>query len=140
MNYMKTSWGYVLRLKTGEEIIEIISELVKQENIKYGVVQGIGACTHVNIAYYSMKHQRYMTRSFQGDYEIMSLNGNISWIDNNPKIHLHLMISDDEFRCVGGHLNSALVTATCEVNIFTSERKVNRVVDSETGLFLLDLS
>jgi len=25
------------------------------------------------------------------------------------------------------------------VNIFTSERKVNRIVDSETGLFLLDL-
>ncbi len=52
-------------------------------------------------------------------------------------IHLHINICDKELKSFGGHLNSAIVSATCEIIIDSIQGEVDREFSEEIGLNLL---
>ena len=139
MDIKKTEWGYVIRLYKGEEIVQSLTSFVRDNKISYCTLSGIGACTNANLSYYSMTELVYMKKDFNNYYEIISLQGNIVSNENQTVVHAHILLSDDEFKCFGGHLNKATVTATCEINLFISKEKIKREIDSDSGLNLLSL-
>lgn len=128
------------RISKGEDIFASLIELAKKENIKAAKVSGIGACDYLELSLFNIKEKKYYPKEFKGEYELTSLLGNISIKENAPHLHLHVTISDEECRAFGGHLNKAIVSATCEIFIVTYHLEVNRKFDDETGLYLLDLS
>ena len=48
--------------------------------------------------------------------------------------HLHMSAGDSEGKVFGGHLNRAVVSATCEMVINVIDGVVDRIFDNETGL------
>lgn len=50
-------------------------------------------------------------------FEIVSLTGTINTMDEEFYCHLHMSAGDDKGHVFGGHLNRALVSATCEMII-----------------------
>lgn len=68
--------------------------------------------------------------------EILSLKGNISIKDGEPFLHLHIVLSKEDFTCIGGHLYEAEVFAF-EFEIVEFEgNSFQRGFDEDTGLFL----
>jgi uncharacterized protein len=126
---------YIIRLERGEEIMETLGEFCEQAGIKSGHFSGIGACDQSEIAAYSAADKGYVTKKFEGDYEIISLNGTIS--DEN--IHVHIALSDHNMNMIGGHLNSARISATCEIQLTPGTEPISRFQDEETGLRLFDI-
>ncbi len=51
-------------------------------------------------------------------------------------LHLHITLSDSHCNAFGGHLNSAIVSGTCEVVIGIIEGEVDREFSEEIGLNL----
>ena len=51
--------------------------------------------------------------------------------------HLHMSAGNEKGEVVGGHLNQAYVSATCEMVIRLIDGKVDRAFDEEVGLNLL---
>ena len=49
-------------------------------------------------------------------------------------MHLHISVGDDKGRVFGGHLNSAVISATAEIFIDIIDGKVEREVSKQTGL------
>ena len=49
------------------------------------------------------------------------------------------LLADETGRVIGGHLNEAKVSATCEIFIRRLEGEVERVLDPSIGLNVLDL-
>ena len=45
-----------------------------------------------------------------------------------------MSVGNEKGEAFGGHLNSAVVSATCEMVITVIDGKVDRVYDEETGL------
>jgi len=82
----------------------------------------------------------YSRKSFSGNYEIISLTGNITCRDGEPWPHLHALFGDDQMAVVGGHLDQARVSATFECFITELGGPLNRssVPDPQTGLFLTE--
>ncbi len=139
MKSREVEWGYVLRLFKGEEIISNLSKFVKEQKINYCLLSGIGACTDAKISYYSVQKSKYEETHLSSFYEIISLSGNIISNDNQTVVHAHILLSDNKFQCYGGHLNSAIVTATCEVNLIVSKERIDRQLEEDTKLNLLKL-
>lgn len=140
MQYKKTKFGYLVRLMRGEEIIASLTELAEKERIQSGFLFGLGAVANPKLGYFDLKTKEYQSETFEGEFEIVNLTGNISQLEGKPFIHAHLTISDQECKAFGGHLFSAQVHATGEIAIIDFALPIARKLDQEIGLKLLDLS
>jgi len=52
-------------------------------------------------------------------------------------LHLHITVSNHDLQVYGGHLNSVVISATCEMIIDVIEGEVDRAFSEEIGLNLL---
>ena len=55
-------------------------------------------------------------------------------MDGEYYAHLHMSAGNEKGKVFGGHLNRAVVSATCEMVITVIDGKVDRVYDEKTGL------
>lgn len=140
MEYKRFGNKYVVRLERGEEIVESIKSLAAKEEIHLGSVSGIGAVSKAKIGLFKIGEKEYFSKEFEGDMEVISLVGNISEMDGEVYIHLHIGLCDDSYNMFGGHLNHAYISATGEIIIDVIEGGVDREFSHEIGINLLDLS
>lgn len=134
MEYRKFDKTIVVRLDPGEEILEKIKEVAEKENVKLAKVEALGATNDFTIGAYSIPEKKYYKTDYKGVWEIVSLHGNISTKDGEFYSHIHMGCGDNEGHFVGGHLNRAVISATCEMFITIIDGKVDRMVDEKTGL------
>ena len=52
--------------------------------------------------------------------------------------HIHMSAGNDKGEVFGGHLNKAVVSATCEMVIDIIDGKVDRYFDEEIGFFCVN--
>lgn len=55
-------------------------------------------------------------------------------MDGEFYTHMHMSCGDEKGQVVGGHLNRAVVSATCEIFIYVIDGEVDRIKDEEVGL------
>lgn len=84
--------------------------------------------------------KEYHSNQFYGTFEIVSLTGTISQKEDKVYLHVHMSAGDDKGNVFGGHLNSAIVSATAEIVIRFINGTVNRRFDEEIGLNLFQFS
>ena len=138
MQYRVFGDPYVVRLQRGEEVLACLRELCEKESISLGTVSAIGAVNHVVVGVYRVDEQKYVANTFDGVMELTSLMGNITEKDGEPYLHLHATFGDLTGKVIGGHLNEAVVSATCELFVRKVEGHVGRRLDPETGLNIFD--
>lgn len=136
MNFVKFKEKYILRLDKGEEIVSTLKRFCQINNIKLGIVSGIGAVNKATIGLFATDTKKYHSIDLNGDHEITSLLGNISTMDGETYLHLHINLSDEEYNVKGGHLSSAIISATGEFIIESIAGKVEREFNEEIGLNL----
>lgn len=130
---------FVVRLEIGDEIIDSLSNLSVQENIKAATVQGLGAVDKIDIGYYSTEDKIYHTAEYNKQMEMITLNGNISVKDGEPYLHLHAAFSDERYSMIAGHLNKAYISITAEIFVTVLNGEINRTVSKQTGLNIFDI-
>ena len=140
MKYKRNNNKVFISLETGDEIIESITNVLKIEKIYSGMINGIGAISQVELGFYNIESKEYKKESFNYDYELTSLMGNITLKDKVPFVHIHINMSDDNFKVSGGHLFSAVTAATAEVIILLNEQTIKRELDKNVGLYLWDFN
>ena len=136
MEYRKFNNTYVVRIDKGEEILKSIKNIALSENIKLASVNALGATDDFTVGVYNVEEKKYYSNSFKGAYEIVSLTGSINTMNGEFYTHIHMSASDREGKTFGGHLNSAYVSATCEMIITVIDGIVDRKKDEITGLNL----
>ena len=137
MNYKKFGDKVFVRIDRGEEIVETLKQVCKKLNINAGTISGIGATDKVTIGLFDVKTKKYHSKELTGDHEIAPIYGNISTMDNEVYLHLHVNLCNVEHKSFGGHLTSAVVSATFEGVIDIINGKINRELNSDIGLNLI---
>lgn len=137
MEYRKFKDKYIIRLEKGEEIIKSLTELCEKEDIKLGRVTGIGATNKAKIGLFDVENKEYHSTELKGDMEITNLSGNITRKGEEVYLHLHITLCDENNRALGGHLNFAFISATCELIVDVIEGYVDREFNEEVGLNIL---
>ena len=64
------------------------------------------------------------------------MHGTISTMDGKYYAHLHMSAGDDSGKVFGGHLNRAVISATCEMVINIIDGAIDRYADADIGLNL----
>jgi len=139
MKYKRLGNRVLIRVDKGEEIVDALKHVCKNLDIGFGSITGIGATDNVTIGLLNTKTKKYQSKRFTGDHEISSLVGNVTMMDGDVYLHLHVTICNAEHIAFGGHLTSAVVSATFEGIIAIIEGQVNRTFDHTVGLNLLQL-
>lgn len=138
MEYRKFDDTYVVRLNKGEEVIESLKDLCKNENIELAEITGLGASNLVEIGVFNVNTKEYNTKIFEGMFEITSLIGNVTRKDGEVYLHIHINFGDEEGLVKGGHLVRSIISATSEIVVRRINGKVGRKLSNEIGLNLLE--
>lgn len=136
MEFKKFGDKYVIRLDKGEEVVESLKKFCRDEKVNLGFIKGIGATNKAVVGLFDTDTKQYISAELKGNYEITSLLGNISTMNGEVYLHLHINLADKEHKTYGGHLNSAIISATGEILVETIEGKVDREFSKDIGINL----
>jgi len=128
------------KLSYGCDLLEELTNLCIDRDIKLGKIVAIGAVQKACIGFYSQNKREYEFLNFNKPSEILNLTGNISIKDDKPFVHAHITLADETGSAYGGHLASDTIVFACEFIIqpFDGPGFI-RGMDDETGLPLWDM-
>ena len=138
MEYRAFGNRYMVRMDPGEEILTEVTALCEAENIRLGEFRALAAVNHLELAVYDVAEKKFYRSSMDGAFEVTSLFGTISEKDGSVYLHAHLSATGADGSAVGGHLNAAEVSGTCEMVLEAFEGHAGRRYDEATGLNVLE--
>jgi len=115
---------YMGRLEKGDDLLNELIRIVKENNITTGIIKVIGAVQNAKIGYYDQKEEEYKYNKFDKGMEIVSCLANVSILEGEPFVHAHIILADEEGRCYGGHLAEG-------TKVFASEFYIHSLKGSE---------
>ena len=139
MKYKRVDDKIFVSIDKGELVNQKLLEVSQKEELNSGWINGLGAISDIEIGYWDIEEKIYVKKNFNDDYELLSLIGNVSLVDNKPFIHTHISFSDTEFKVFGGHLFDAEVIAAAEFCIFMSDYHLHRELNCNIGLSLWNI-
>lgn len=139
MKFADYSRGYILKLEKGEELLETLGAFVAQKRLPSAFFQGIGTIENVELGYFNSTKKTCIQKSFNSQYELLSLSGNVSIESDIPFVHAHVVLSDDKFQSIGGHLLKGTVTLTAEIFLFPVDMALIRKSNEKLNFKELEL-
>ena len=137
MEYKRFQDRIVARIDRGEEIHAQLKELALREQIRLAEVSALGAVNDFTVGVFKTDERKYYANHFTGSFEIISLTGTITTQDGAYYAHLHMSAGNDKGEVFGGHLNEAIVSATCEMVVNVIDGTVERAFSEDVGLNLM---
>ncbi len=140
MESKKVDQKFWLRIDKGEKFPQKLIEFAIKNGLKTAQVKGIGAIKNPLLSYYIPKKNSYKEKQLSGDFEILSLLGNITFLEETPFPHFHVSLSDANFKAFGGHLKECEVTGTLELFVEPTDVVIERQHDTDTNLQIWKLA
>ena len=131
MEYRRFSDTYIVRLDPGEDIVERLTALAKDEGIALAEINGLGAVDDFTVGVFDTAQKQFVPNRFKGAYEIVSLHGTLT---GGPYLHLHMSAGDGSGVVRGGHLAHARISVTAEIVVRVIDGHVGRYYDEAQGL------
>lgn len=139
MRFQRFDDRYIVRLESGESVIETLTGFLRFERVEFANLSAAGAVSWVHLGYWNAETRAYEYRELQEQLEVVSFQGNSALKAGEPFLHLHGVFGRHDFSAVAGHIKEARVHPTLEVWLRTEDVPVQRIHDSASGLDLLDL-
>jgi uncharacterized protein len=129
---------YLLVFSTGQKVMRGLLAFARKYKLTAGQVTGIGAISDAVVGYFDPNKKTYLRIHEQGQQEVLSLTGNLAQYDNAPFFHIHVAPGLRDGHTRGGHLFEMTVRPTVELVLTAYPKVVDRKIDPEWGLPLLD--
>ncbi|MEN7973896.1 MAG: PPC domain-containing DNA-binding protein [Verrucomicrobiota bacterium] len=128
------------KLEHGADLLEEITAICREADIRLGRVEAIGAIQKARLAYYDQQSKTYEFFDLDEPLEILNLTGNVSIKDGQPMLHAHVTLSNEKGESFGGHLapGTIIFAGECIVEELLGPEYV-RGHDETTGLPLWEI-
>lgn len=132
---------HILSIDNHCEIVEAIKNFCKEKGILSGSISGIGAVNEMTLRFFNPTTKHWEDKSFCEQMEIANLTGNISSMDGEPYLHLHITVGRSDYSSLAGHLLSARLNGAGEIIIEDFKALgVGRMFNPDLGLNCYDFS
>lgn len=129
--------AHILKPPFGSDLLRELQQFVLAKNIDLAWLSGVGAVSKANIRYYDQPKQQWIDLEFDKRLEVAGLWGNVSLLNGEPIVHVHIVVADEKGNAYGGHVAEGTVVFNLEILMTTlSGPPVIRRMDPETGLTL----
>lgn len=108
---------HLVRLNTGEDLLDGITEYVTGAGIRAAWLTYLGAVSRASLRYYDQDERIYRDFELDEHLEVLAGVGNVSLLDEAPFVHTHAAFGGSNGKAVGGHLNSGTTVWALEVRI-----------------------
>lgn len=138
MEWQSDKNEYVIFIEKSENVIEKILEVVSDAKISAGsVLWAVGKLENLEIGLYNGRD--YDRKTYGGPLEVVSLHGSIA--ADEPKLHLHVSVAQDDYSVLGGHLFSGIANPLIEMHIRKFDSiSLGRKYNEESNLKELTIS
>lgn len=128
---------HILKPDFGTDLLKELQKYVLAKNINLAWLSGVGAVSRANIRYYDQPAQKWVDLELDENLEVAGMWGNVSLLNGEPIVHVHIVLADREGRCYGGHLADGTLVFNLEIMLTTlTGPNVVRKMDPQTGLTL----
>ena len=131
---------YVLRLESGDDILQSVRQFAATKRLGASLLEGIGSLSKVKLGHYDFKTKQYRYETFEDDLEILNLSGNIASMNRQPLPHVHVTLGRRDFSVIGGHLDEGSSANMLEIGIWKLPGKLLKAKDERIGLNVLQLA
>ena len=111
-----------------------LTKFCLDNNIQNGKISGIGAVKMTEIGAYDIVKKEYLKKEYLDVFELISFEGNVTFKENQPFVHAHVVLSNHNMATVGGHLFESTVAAVGEFFLRKFEGSAFRKLNREVGL------
>jgi hypothetical protein len=130
---------YALIFSPGDEVLSGLAEFALNYGVKSAHFTGIGDARTSKFGWYDKSKKLFLVNRLDTFAEITSLVGDISMIGNNPSVHAHINLATSDGIVHGGHLLEAFVEPTLEVIVTVEPFELDKRLDPEYGINIIDL-
>ena len=96
---------HYIKFEKDELLLESLTQYAKDNNIKTAEISFIGAVQNVSVMYFNQSKKEYDKHNFEGGHEVLSGLGNVSILEGEPFVHVHMTVADKNGNAFGGHLD-----------------------------------
>jgi uncharacterized protein len=130
---------FALIFEKNDEVIGSLRKFAAEHRMMSCHFTGIGAFSDVVLGFFDRANNDYKRIVVNEQVEVLSLIGDITFQDDVPRIHAHVVVGKADGTAHGGHLIEGHVFPTLEMILIESPKYLQRRFDNETGLSLIDL-
>lgn len=121
-----TTEPFIFVIERGELIVEAITKLAETTQIKSAILTGLGGFDDPEIGYFDVPTKEFQYKKFEGFHEVGALDGNITTLNDEIIVHLHVVLGLRDYTALTGHLRNATVSITAEISVTPLRNKVVR--------------
>lgn len=130
---------YAVIFETGDEVMAGLTAFAQEHGLDGGHFTAIGAFSSATLGFFDIERKEYKKIPIDEQVEVLTLIGDVTLEEGEPKIHAHAVLGLSDGTTRGGHLVSAHVRPTLELILIESPAHLRRRFDSEAGLALIQL-
>lgn len=131
---------WVIVLDEGDEVTKCLLDFARSKQLGGAHFTAIGAFQRAVLGYFEWEKRDYRKNVFNRQLEVVSLIGDVTMLDGEPKVHMHAVLGQDNGSALGGHLLEGHVRPTLEVVLTESPARLYRQYDAHAGIALIKLS
>jgi predicted DNA-binding protein with PD1-like motif len=130
---------YAVVFDTGDEVISGLTTFAKEHSLDAGDFTALGAFSSALLGFFEVDQKAYRKIPIEEQVEVLTLVGNITLDDGEPKIHAHVVLGCADGTTRGGHLLEGHARPTLELILSESPEQLRRRYDAASGLALIRL-
>ena len=137
-SYKKIGNKYIVSINNHPEIVKALNAFCKEKGILSGSINGIGAIGELTLRFFNPKTKAYDDKTFREQMEISNLTGNISSMNEQVYLHLHITVGRSDYSALAGHLLSAIQNGAGEFVVEDYSERISRTYNPDLGLNIYD--
>lgn len=130
---------YAVILQDGEEAMEQLKKFATKEKLFACRFTAIGAFSSAEVGFFDFAIKDYRRIGIGEQTEVLSMVGDISFYQDKPKVHAHVVLGKCDATAHGGHLLKGIVHPTLEIILTESPTWMRRTMDEQSGIPLIEL-
>ena len=129
---------YAVIFGKGDEAFSGLQDFAEKYHVTSAHFTAIGAVNGATLAWFDPKRKMYKKIPLNGQFEVISMIGDIALYQGKPIVHTHMVLAGADGTTRGGHVLDANVSPTLEVMVTVDARAMQKRLDPETDLTLID--
>jgi predicted DNA-binding protein with PD1-like motif len=129
---------YAVIFGEGDEAFSGLSAFAQKYHVTSAHFTAIGGLSRASLAWFDPKRDMFKKIPIDGQVEVLAMIGDIALYQGKPVVHMHMVVGSSDGTTRGGHVLAAYVFPTLEVMVTVDPIAMQKRLDPENGLTLID--